>query len=966
MSELYNMQRYLAPGLLRSQGVYHFSDWAQTYGQTVQSVEVKPESNGFQVRERFAKFHNLPELMASFHMFADIMTQDDLDLGVPDVEVEVVAVEASDEQKQLVDMLADRADAIRAGGVDPAVDNLLKITSEGRALALSPRILDGIKRSEAEYGSEPGKLKACAEAIARVWADTSDERGTQLVFCDASTPSRDAWNVYDEIGAQLIGLGIPPQEIAFVHDYKTPKSRDALFEKVNAGEIRVLFGSTQKLGTGTNVQARLAAIHDVDCPWRPSDLEQRLGRVQRQGNMYSSVKDFRYVTTGTFDSYLYQTVERKQRFIAQVFTNKCPARSGDDLDETVLDYATIKAVASGDPAVRERLLKENRLQELEMQRQAHAKLLSSTRDDIQLKYGPAVELLSDKAAQLKDDAPLFQVVQGEIERAKTLSLPLAVEVQGRSFPSNQETAKEIVEFRRSCRTPGLHEFGSAYGARLGLMLDRELNARLCVIGEHCHEHDRPLSMQTVGPETCLRQLERTVSSVANGLSAVEERLEAARVRLRQAEREVEAGWDLQEEYDQLKTELASEDAVAIGRKDWGHMNANQSEGKPLDSEVGEKNMERIECLILKTGKEEYRGSPGKCIWHLDALDLEWESIAHLEFVGENVDTPNESIGGSPFSRMPLGVLSNLLAAADNVSIDDVKLLSLASDSISVPWEKVHVDGSQLEQSYTAISVGGALFITTSDWPSRALDGIRLEPTSEAIEVTEPVGRALAFEDEAFPRCDLQGIDLVRYGFPLYSGSSLEADAVIYERVSNHHDFVNLSDHLIEPMMSRPAFDDLNQEAVIQVVCNVLGDRASIGLPDDMGWPDITLDPLEDAREREVICDCVNGLLGREDVLLDSVVEDLESYVEEAVEDLVCGWRVEIVDRVAGHLRSEIARNPPLFGVQDAMPTHAQLIEGLESRFGMYSFAPSYQKLVDVYEAEHQEHGPAHCEAGIKM
>lgn len=566
MSELYNMQRYLAPGLLQSQGVYFFSDWAQTYGQTVQSVEVKPESNGFQIKERFAKFHNLPELMASFHSFADIMTQDDLDLDVPEVDAEVVAVEASKEQKELVALLAERAELIRAGGVDPAVDNLLKITSEGRALALSPRILDGVKRSEAEYGSESGKLKACAENIARVWSETSEDHGTQLVFCDASTPARDAWNVYDEIKAQITGMGIPEGQIAFVHDYATPKSRDRLFEKVNAGEIRVLFGSTQKLGTGTNVQARLAAIHDVDCPWRPSDLEQRLGRVQRQGNMYDTVKDFRYVTTGTFDSYLYQTVERKQRFIAQVFTNKCPARSGDDLDETVLDYATIKAVASGDPAVRDRLMKENRFQELEMQRQAHSKLIASTRDDIMNKHKPTVDFLTDKVARLRADAPLFKSVQGEIERAKALSIPFAVEVQGGTYATNQDTAKAIIAFRGTCRTPGLHELGSAYGAKLGLMFDRELNAHLCVIGEHAHEYDKPLSLQTVGPETCLRQMERLVASVADGLPKAEERLKAARIRLSQAEAELEVGWDQQEEYDRIKAELATED-VTGGRSE---------------------------------------------------------------------------------------------------------------------------------------------------------------------------------------------------------------------------------------------------------------------------------------------------------------------------------------------------------------------------------------------------------------
>lgn len=562
MSELYNMQRYLAPGLLRSQGVYHFSDWAQTFGQTVQSVEVKPESNGFQVKERFARFNNLPELMAGFHTFSDIMTQDDLDLDVPEVEVEVVAVQASEEQRRLVEQLSRRADAIRGGAVDPAEDNLLKITSEGRALALSPRILDGITRASAEYGSEGGKLKACAENIAKIWGETAADRGTQLVFCDASTPSRDWWNVYDEIRAQVVGLGVPGEQIAFVHDYTTPKSRDALFEKVNAGEIRVLFGSTQKLGTGTNVQARLAAIHDVDCPWRPSDLEQRLGRVQRQGNMFGTVKDFRYVTTGTFDSYLYQTVERKQRFISQVFTNKCPARSGDDLDETVLDYATIKAVASGDPAVRDRLMKENRLQELEMQRQAHAKLIAGTRADIRDKYRPTVENLEARVASLRDDEGLLKAAADQIEAARARSSPIAVEVQGATHLTAPDAARAVIAFAGTCRTPGLHRFGSALGMGLGVVLDRDLTARICVIGRHVHEHGRPLSLQTEGPETCVRQMERLVESESKLLPRERERLEAARVRLAQAEGELEVGWDQQGEYDRLREELARDPAAA--------------------------------------------------------------------------------------------------------------------------------------------------------------------------------------------------------------------------------------------------------------------------------------------------------------------------------------------------------------------------------------------------------------------
>ena len=568
MSELYNMQRYLAPDLLRSQGVYYFSDWAQNYGETVQSVEMKPESNGFQVKERFAKFHNLPELMASFHSFADIVTQDDLDLDVPEVEKEVVAVEADEEQKALVEELSARADAIRNGLVDPSADNMLKITSEGRALALSPKILSDIKAGDREYGSEGGKLRKCAENVAAVWRDTAEDKGTQLVFCDASTPNGKSWNVYEEIRAQLVGMGIPESEIAFVHDYPDPKKRDVLFEKVNAGEVRVLFGSTQKLGTGTNVQKRLAAIHDVDCPWRPADLEQRLGRIQRQGNMHKKVKDFRYVTSGTFDSYLYQTVERKQRFISQVFTNKSPLREGADIDEAVMDYATIKAAASGDPAVKERLEKENRLQELGLQRQAYDKRREAMKDEVENRLRPTLEALERKTAALAEDEAAFKKASADLRARRDAGMPFSISVGGRTFASNQEAAAAIVKFRSECHNEGDYPIGEAYGLALSLHIDRHLNAYLAVHGAHeAYEHKKPLATATNGPETCLRQIEREIAAVAEGLPDATSRLEATRTRLEQTEEQLAAPWEFEDERREIEEWLASHSAIEDGREE---------------------------------------------------------------------------------------------------------------------------------------------------------------------------------------------------------------------------------------------------------------------------------------------------------------------------------------------------------------------------------------------------------------
>ena len=607
MCELYNMQRYLAPSLLKAQGVYVFSDWAQSFGETVQSVEVKPESNGFVVKERFAKFHNLPELMAGFHLFADIMTADDLDLDVPEVDAVTVAVEASDEQKELVKRLGERADVIRSGGVDPSVDNLLKITSEGRALALSPRLVDGASGG-GPYGDEGGKLQACAENIYNVWAETSGVRGTQLVFCDASTPARGRWNVYDEIKAQIIGMGIPEKEIAFVHDCgNDPAKRDALFERVNAGEVRVLFGSTQKLGTGTNVQARLAAIHDVDCPWRPSDLEQRLGRIQRQGNMFDAVRDFRYVTTGTFDSYLYQTVERKQRFISQVFTNRCPARSGDDLDETVLDFATIKAVAAGDPKVRERLQREVRLQELELQRQSFFKSRQAAASNVVTRFAPAVEALEETVRNLEDDRAALGSALERMRAYKAADLPCDVSVGGVRDAEQGRQAARIVGIYASARDdlgsfPCYVPVGEFCGMAFGLRFSSRDDCRVYIEGEHRYSSEKRLSLQTSGPETCLRQLERLIEKTGGGLDTAKERLAGARERLRQAQDASEAVWEYAEEYDELARRHEADLREQLAAPDSGG-------GCERDRDVGPKSPAERMAMACRAAASSVAGAP---------------------------------------------------------------------------------------------------------------------------------------------------------------------------------------------------------------------------------------------------------------------------------------------------------------------------------------------------------------------
>lgn len=405
MAELYNMQRYLAPDLLRAQGVAAFTSWANTYGSIVESVEVKPEGSGYQIKQRFAKFHNLPELMSTFHDYADLLTADKLDLDVPDCDVISVAVEATEAQKQAVDALVQRAELVRDGAVDPSDDNMLNITNDGRKVSLDPKLLD-----VADPDIQPmegGKVQVCAEKIHEIWQEHAAEKATQLVFCDSSTTASGKWNIQSDLKRRLIDLGIPEDEIMFAAQEKDPQKKQALFEKVRKGEVRVLIGSTGTLGTGTNVQDRLFAIHDLDCPWKPAELEQRQGRVRRQGNMFDKAQDYRYVTVGTFDSYMFQTVERKARFISQIMSSGSPSREASDVDSTVLSLADMKAIATGDPNIAKRMELENQLTQMKLLKRAHADQQRSIRFRIDMQLQPTVDNLEKLHGEAVDDEPKF-------------------------------------------------------------------------------------------------------------------------------------------------------------------------------------------------------------------------------------------------------------------------------------------------------------------------------------------------------------------------------------------------------------------------------------------------------------------------------------------------------------------------------------------------------------------------------
>lgn len=376
MVELYTMQRYLQYDLLKEYGYINFDSWAAQYGETVTAVELTPEGTGYRTKVRFARFNNLPELMSLFKECADIQTSDMLKLPVPKANYHNVSVKPSEIQVEMVKELGERAEKIRDGAVKPYEDNMLNITNDGRKLALDQRVIN-----PALPDFEGSKINACINNIYNIWRDTSDKKSTQLVFCDLSTPTAKGsasevtdseeqaqvfTNVYDDIRRKLIEKGIPAEEIAFIHSANNDKQKAELFGKVRSGKVRVLLGSTQKMGAGTNVQERLIASHDIDCPWRPSDLEQRAGRIIRQGNSNPEVHIYRYVTENTFDAYLYQLVETKQKFVGQVMTSKTPVRSIEDVDEAALSYAEIKMLATGNPHIKEKMDLDIQVQNLKM------------------------------------------------------------------------------------------------------------------------------------------------------------------------------------------------------------------------------------------------------------------------------------------------------------------------------------------------------------------------------------------------------------------------------------------------------------------------------------------------------------------------------------------------------------------------------------------------------------------------
>ena len=405
MVELYTMMRYLQYDLLESTGLDHFDSWAAAFGETVTALELAPEGGGFRAKTRFAKFFNLPELMAMWKESADIQTAEMLKLPVPEAENITVVTKPSEFQQELVAELGERAEDVRNRLVEPKEDNMLKITSDGRKLALDQRL------AFAELPDDPdSKINACVKNVLQVWQDTEPQKGAQLVFCDLSTPRGDgSFNVYDDIKQKLMAQGVPPEQIAFIHDAKTETQKAELFSKVRKGQVRVLLGSTSKMGAGTNVQKRLAALHHLDCPWRPADIEQREGRILRQGNDFKKVKIFKYVTEGTFDAYNWGLIENKQKFIGQLMSGKNPSRSCEDVDEAALSYAEVKALASGDPRIMEKTELDGQVTKLKLLKANHENQRYALEDKLIKFYPQAIKREQELIAALEADIKHLEV-----------------------------------------------------------------------------------------------------------------------------------------------------------------------------------------------------------------------------------------------------------------------------------------------------------------------------------------------------------------------------------------------------------------------------------------------------------------------------------------------------------------------------------------------------------------------------
>lgn len=524
MVELYTIQRYLQYRTLQEMGLIHFDDWASNFGETITAIELSPEGSGYRAKTRFAKFYNLPELMSVFKQVADIQTADMLHLPVPKANFHTEVIKPSEIQQEMIKGLAERAEKIRGGGVDPHVDNMLRITNDGRKLALDMRLIQPLAPDDPD-----GKVAVCARNVYRIWEQTKEKRSTQLVFCDLSTPTTDgSFSVYDDLKKKLLDAGIPEDEIAFIHTADSEAKKKELFAKVRAGQVRILMGSTQKMGAGTNVQDRLIALHDLDCPWRPSDLQQRLGRIVRQGNENEEVEIYRYVTEGTFDAYLYQLVENKQKFIAQIMTSKAPVRVADDVDETALSYSEIKALATGNPLIIEKCNLDMEVARLNMLKASHLNQVYALEELVYRKYPEEITRLTERIAGYEQDVALAAA------HPKAQEGFCGMEVDGRHYTEKEGAGKAIIDVCTRMTGSDAVLLGQYRGFSMVLAYDGRSNEyRITLKGTLSHT-------VTLGADVFgnITRLDNALENLAGNLDAERAKLEEARVQLENARTEL--------------------------------------------------------------------------------------------------------------------------------------------------------------------------------------------------------------------------------------------------------------------------------------------------------------------------------------------------------------------------------------------------------------------------------------------
>ena len=568
MVELYTIQRYLQYNTLVKNGLQHFDAWASTFGETITAVELTPEGTGYRAKTRFAKFYNLPELMAMFKEIADIKTADMLNLPVPEAKYHNIAVKPSEMQKEMVASLAERAEQVRGGGVDSSVDNMLKITNDGRKLALDQRMLNDMLPD-----FEGSKINACVDNIYRIWKENADKKSAQLVFCDLSTPKNDGtFSVYNDIRKKLIERGIPESEVKFIHEADTDMKKKELFQKTRKGEVRVLLGSTQKMGAGTNVQDKLIALHDVDCPWRPSDLEQRSGRIVRQGNENPQVEIYRYVTEQTFDAYLYQLVEGKQKFASQIMTSKSPVRSAEDIDETALSYAEIKMLATGNPYIKEKMDLDIQVQKLKMLKSNFLSEKYGLEDKVIKFYPQQIAYLKSRVEGLTKDVETAKSHLKPIDEQ-----PLGMMVSGVSYSEKAKAGQAIINACKSMNSPDAIPLGEYRGFQMELYFDTvQRNYVVKLKGET--SRDVPLGDDSHGNivriDNGIERFEEALADTENSLENTEKQFETAKQEIEKPftkEEELRAKTARLDELNILLNMDKKENEIVGGEPDEGEM-----------------------------------------------------------------------------------------------------------------------------------------------------------------------------------------------------------------------------------------------------------------------------------------------------------------------------------------------------------------------------------------------------------